>query len=149
TSWRDKASARRTLRVDNGGSAWLSGRRSNLDRQVGCLHCVIPDVLREHINEPIRISVNTDCVLQLFLAHAYELHVAERERIAALDADVAVKSPASEEAIHETISTTEEPAALTDRQFVDEVGLEAVGDIKRRQTSAQIQISERVGLIVN
>src|SRR5215211_171266 len=154
TGRRDKSSGWRPLRIFNGGSTGrvvrgVGWRRDYRDAEVVCLDGVFSDVFRTHINETIRIPVNTDGFLQVFRSHANQLHITHRERAAALDADVSVETPATEQAVHDTSGAAEELPALTDRQFVDEVGLEAVSDVERGHSSSQVKISQRVWLIEN
>src|SRR5262249_28417877 len=103
---------------------------------------VVDDILRQEVNNRCccgcsrdRIGAHAvtdgDRILQLLAGHTYQLNVAQRERRTALNTSSAVDRPSTNQMIDYAIGTIQESLTLTDRQFIDEVGLERVVDVKR------------------
>src|SRR5438552_2913321 len=106
----DEPPGRCSLGVDS------TTRRS--DRHVVCPERVITDVLRQEIDEAIRIAVNAYCFLQILERHPDQLDIArvllvtsqckypvatgEVERNTALNPDVAIKAPAADNLVDQT-----------------------------------------------
>jgi hypothetical protein len=81
---------------------------------------------------------NLDHRLEFLPVHAHELNVTEVHRIAALPTDESVRSPTTNQSIYEPAGAAKELAATTDWQFINEVGLEGMGDVIRIDSVIEI-----------
>src|SRR5690242_21639162 len=100
-------SARRTLRIGNVDETGLANRLlHDRDAVIEGLDRVVSDVFREDVDESIRIAIDTHGILKLFLTHADQLDVTQRERITTLNSDVPVETPTANQTIHDTVRAT-------------------------------------------
>src|SRR5205823_5851111 len=79
-------------------------------------------VLRDVVRQPEDLTValtDLDGLLQVFDRQTDELHVAEANRRAALEADRAVHTPVAEEAVEQAAVTRQVLLAIAERQLVD------------------------------
>src|SRR4029079_19707226 len=66
----------------------------------------------------------------------------ESEWNAGLIPEVSMKGPSTDDAVDDTIGAAHKRLAFTKRQFINEVSLETMSDVERREALLQTQISE-------
>src|SRR5438132_1038227 len=94
--------------------------------------------------------VDPNRLLEFFERHSDKLHIAgtldagadrdrsdESERGATLNADVAIEAPTADEPVEPSAGVAHELLSFADWKLVNEVGLDAVSDIKRRHALLQ------------
>src|SRR5262249_45260062 len=135
--------------VADGNGAWLTGWLGRDKPDGVCADGVITNVLRKDVDKTVGVTIRLNGILELLGGHADELDIAQRERRAALNANVTVEAPATYQLIKPAAGVAQEGLAFSKGQFVDEVGLETVTDVEVRHALLQPQITQRQRLIVD
>ena len=84
-------------------------------------------------------------LLHIVARPANQTNVADIHESPALDFGVDAHLPAAHQALHERAGTTHEPPALAERQVVDDVGLELVGEVPGRPDVTELTEAGRDG----
>src|SRR5262245_38865645 len=102
-------------------------------------NCIIDNVLRQEVHNPVRIvKSDLQSLLKIFARHSDQSYITHIQRVSALNARGSVKLPTADDSVHDTTGVTKQPFAPSNRQFVYPVCFEHVRNVSGcRETVAR------------